>query len=440
MKEEFLHYLWKYSLYDTDSLTDCEGNRIIILNPGEYNRDSGPDFFNARILLAGTVWAGNIEIHTNSSHFETHGHHKDPAFNNVILHVVARNDRNVCNERGEELLTVEIKFDDKLCEKYNSLVNNPAVIACQNEISAIDPFLIKYWLNDLVVERLQQKSQLVMKILSETGNDWEETFFRMVTRYFGFRVNAEPFEMLASALPFRIIRKHSDNRLQVESLLFGTAGMLDEGLFREAVEDDYYLKLIREYKVLSAKYSLPQIHGWLWKFSKLRPLNFPTLRISQLAAMFMSPDGMFSKILENDHIDKIRKFFELTASPYWDDHYVFGKKSVNVQKSTGAQASEILLINAVIPVIFSYGQKNCNSEFCEKAVDLLDKTASESNLIIKEWSAAGIESDSALYSQALIQLRNNYCKKRRCLDCLIGNQIISSGRRLMDQHELLLEP
>jgi hypothetical protein len=440
MKEEFLHYLWKYRLYDADRLADTEGNMIIVLHPGEYNHDSGPDFFNARIAIGGTEWAGNVEIHTSSSHFDLHGHQNDPAFNNVILHVVASNDKRVYNSRGEELLTVELVFDHKLFDKYLELVNNPVIIACQDEIGRVDRFLIKHWLNTLVIERLQQKSELILKILAGNGNDWEETFFRMLTRYFGFRVNSAPFEILASELPFRIIRKHTDNRFQVEALLFGTAGMLETGLFKEALSDEYYLGLVREYNILSAKYSLKHIHGWLWKFSKLRPANFPTVRISQLATMLSSPEGFFSKALETDAIGLLRGLFEVTASEYWNDHYIFGKKSINVPKSTGAQAADILLINAVIPVIFVYGMKRDRSDIREKAISLLEEIGPETNLITQEWAAAGIESDSALYSQALIQLRNCYCRKRRCLDCRIGNILISSGARLKDQSELLLEP
>lgn len=440
MKEEFLHYLWKYGLYDADSLFDTEGNRIKVLHPGEYNRDSGPDFFNARITIDGTNWAGNVEIHTSSSHFDLHGHQNDPAFNNVILHVVANNDKKVYNSRGEELLTVEMAFDHQLLGKYLQLINNPGVIACQDFIGNVDRFLILHWLNALVIERLQQKSELVLKILAGTGNDWEETFFRMLTRYFGFRVNSGPFEMLASELPFRIIRKHSDNRFQVEALLFGTAGMLDVGLFKEALSDDYYNSLVREYNILAAKYSLRHIHGWLWKFSRLRPTNFPTVRISQLATMLSSPDGLFSKALDTEAIGKLRELFEVSASEYWNDHYVFGKKSINIIKSAGSQAADILLINAVIPVIFTYGMKRDNNDIVEKAVSMLVEIPPELNYITQEWASAGLESDSALYSQALIQLRNCYCRKRRCLDCRIGNILIASGRRLKDQSELLLEP
>jgi hypothetical protein len=298
MKEEFLHYLWKYSLYDPDSLLDNENKKIVVINPGEYNRDSGPNFFNARIFIGGTEWAGNVEIHTRASHFINHGHNSDHAFDNVILHVVVENDKRVFNSKGEELLTVEIKYNQVFYEKYLDLVNNPCVIACQNEISKLDSFYVRHWLHSLLVERLQGKSYAIAKIFSQTGSDWDETFYRILTRYFGFRVNTEPFEMLAASLPFRIIRKHADNRFQIEAMLFGTAGLLEEGLFKDAVSDKYYKELIKEFRILSAKYSLVPIHGWLWKFSRLRPVNFPTVRISQLSALLSTAGGLFSRTLE----------------------------------------------------------------------------------------------------------------------------------------------
>jgi hypothetical protein len=440
MKEEFLHYLWKYGLYDPDNLFDNDGNKITVINPGEYNRDSGPDFFNARILIAGTLWAGNVEIHTRSSHFENHGHHIDPAFNNVILHVVTENNKRVFNENGEELLTVEITFDSALLEKYITLVNNPYLIACQDDISKLDSILVRHWLNSLVVERLQGKSESILKIFSETGNDWEETFYRLLARYFGFRVNTEPFEMLARALPFRIIRKHADNRFQIEALLFGTAGMLEEGLFKEALSDEYYIELIREYRILSAKYSLQPIHGWLWKFSRLRPYNFPTLRISQLSAMISSVGGLFSRVIEATSIVQLKATFEVSASEYWDDHYVFGKKSREISKNTGSQATDIFLINAVIPIIFVYGQNRERIDICERALSFLGNMRQEENTITEEWKSAGIIAESAFYSQALIQLRNEYCKKRKCLDCRIGSKLISLGKPFKDPDELILEP
>ncbi len=440
MKEEFLHYLWKYGLYDPDSLLDGEGKKIIVIHPGEYNRDSGPDFFNARLCIAGTEWAGNVEIHTCASHFDNHGHNLDPAFDNVILHVVGENDKQVFNTKGEEVLTAELVFDPVLYEKYTDLINNPFVIACQSEIGCLDTFFIRHWLNALVIERLDEKSEQIMKIFSETGNDWEETFYRILTRYFGFRVNTEPFEMLASSLPFRIIRKHTDNRFQVEALLFGTAGMLDEGLFKEALNDDYYADLLREYKILSAKYSLRPLHGWIWKFARLRPANFPTIRISQLASMLAVTGGLFSKVLEANDIIQLKDLFEVSASEYWDDHFVFGKKSKSYTKITGSQATDIFLINAVIPAIFVHGRYRDAWEVCEKAVSFLEEIDPEDNSIIDEWQSTGVIAESAFYSQALIHLRNNYCKKRKCLDCRIGGKLINLGKTFKSQDELILEP
>jgi len=440
MKEEFLHYLWKYGLYDSENLLDEEGNIITVIHPGEYNRDSGPDFFNARIIIAGTEWAGNVEIHTRSSHYNLHGHHNDPAYNNVILHVVAENDKQVFNSLGEELLTIEITFNTVLYERYLSLVNNSYIIACQDNIKKLNDIIVHHWLNSLVVERLQFKSEYILKILSETENDWEETFYRVLVRYFGFRVNTEPFEMLSMALPFRIIRKHADNRFQIEALLFGTAGMLGEGLFKEVLEDDYYYNLKKEYKILSTKYSLKPMHGWIWKFSRLRPANFPTIRISQLASMLSVTGGLFSKVIEATDIRQLKGVFEVSASVYWDNHFVFGKKSRNISKKTGSLATDIFLINAVIPVIFVYGRNRDYQDISERALAFLENIRWEENSITREWRKAGIVFESALYSQALIQLRNNYCKKRKCLDCRIGSKLISMGEKLKDHKELLLEP
>ncbi len=428
MKEEFLHYIWENNLYFADSLTDNTGNIIRVISPGDHNRDSGPDFFNARLLIDGTEWAGNVEIHTRSSHFDMHGHNTDHAFDNVILHVVGVNDREVCNARGEKLLTAELRYDQVYYERYMELINKPSLIACRNEINSVDQFFIRHWLHSLLVERLQVKSETLLKIFSETNHDWEETFYRILTRYFGFRVNTGPFEMLARALPFRIIRKHADNRFQIESLLFGTSGLLDEGLFREAVSDQYYLELIKEYRILAAKYSLQPIHGWLWKFSRLRPVNFPTIRISQLAAMLSVTGGLFSRTLEAGNVRQLEKLFEVRASSYWDEHYVFGKRSIQVMKNTGSQAASIFLVNAVIPMIFVYGRHTSDNSLSERALSFLEEIIPEDNIITREWRSAGIEAESAFFTQALLQLTDEYCRKRRCLDCRIGIRLVSMGR------------
>lgn len=440
MKEEFLHYLWKYSLYEKSSLIDGDGNPITVICPGEYNRDSGPDFFNARMVIAGTEWAGNVEIHIKSSHFNVHGHDRDHAFDNVILHVVAERDMKVFNAKNEELLTTEIRFNPELYRKYIDLVNNPCAIACRDELAGTDSFLMRSWLHSLLVERLQIKSEAVMKIWIATGNDWDETFYRVLSRYFGFRVNTEPFEMLATALPFRIIRKHADNRLQIEALLFGSAGMLEEGLFKNALSDQYYIDLIRENKVLSVKYTLRPIHGWLWKFCRLRPVNFPTVRLSQLAALLSTAGGLFSRTLAAGDVTRLKDLFGVAASPYWDNHYIFGKESRRSGKHTGDQATDILLINAVIPMIFIYGRTHDDRKLCDRALDLLSDIDPEKNSVIRDWTQAGVAPESAFYTQALLQLTDEYCRKRRCLDCRIGSNVISSGKLLKNSDQLSLEP
>ena len=440
MKEEFLHFLWKYGLYDHHKLHDSEGNVITVIHPGEYNRDAGPDFFNARISVSGTIWAGNVEIHTKSSHFNTHGHNLNPAYDNVILHLVAENDKRVYNSKGEEIITTELIFDKSLVEKYDYLINNPSIIACQDSINEISKIQQRNWLESLAIERLEEKSVSILKIFSETNNNWEETFYRVLSRYFGFKVNTEPFERLARALPLNIIRKHADNRFQIESLLYGTAGLLDEGFFENALNDNYYKDLIKEYKILSAKYSLQPLDGWIWKFAKLRPPNFPTIRISQLAGLLANSTGLFSRILEAENISDLAGLFKPEASKYWNDHYVFGSKSKDKPKKAGVQTEDIILINSVIPALYAYGKARDMVCYTEKAARFLENINAENNTIIKDWVKAGIKPDSALISQALLQLRDHYCRKRRCLECRIGFKLISSGKKMKKQDELILEP
>lgn len=440
MKEEFLHFIWKYGLYYKERLRTAEGEPVEVIHPGEYNRDAGPDFFNARIKYRGIEWAGNVEIHPKASHFDMHGHNRDHAFDNVILHVVAENDRKVFNASGIEITTAEISFEEKMYERYISLVNNPCTIACQDNITSIDRFRFRHWLGALVVERLVEKYEMIRKMLDDTGNDWEEVFYRMISRYFGFKVNAEPFEMLASTLPFRIIRKHTDNRLQVEALLFGAAGMLSEGLFKEALNDSYYKDLLREFKILKTKYSINPVHGWIWKFSKLRPANFPTIRISQLAAMLSVTGGLFSRVAETKDTGELRDVFNVSASEYWDTHYVFGRKTRYEKKNTGDTATDILLINTVVPVLFTYGKVKDSNSFCLKAIDFLEEIAPEDNRIIKEWRDAGLEAVSAFDTQGLLQLRNEYCCRRKCLKCRVGSELIARGIVLKNEDEIMLEP
>jgi hypothetical protein len=440
MKEEFLHWLWKNRFYDSGSLCDRDAGQIEVINPGEYNRDSGPDFFNTRITVGGTDWAGNTEIHVRASDWYRHGHHTDHAYDNVILHLVHDEDTDVYTASGRRLITARPAYDPALWENYLGFVNNPSPLPCSGLIGMTDGFIVKHWLWTVAVERLERKSNEVREILARTGNDWEETIYRLIARYFGFRVNTDPFEMLASRLPLKIIRKHSDNLLQVEALLFGTAGLLDEALFREAVTDSYYLLLTREYKILRTKYSLLPADGWLWKFHRLRPANFPTVRLSQLAALLTHSEGLFSRVLECRDNDSLRKLLGVSVSGYWNSHYQFGKEVPPTSGRAGRQSVDLLIINAVAPLLFVYGKTRQQQEWCDRAVDILDSLPPEENSVVTDFTRAGLKAESAFASQALLELRNLRCRFHRCLDCAIGSSLISLGQGLKKSSSLFLEP
>ncbi len=440
MREEFLHWLWKNRLYDAGCLCDGEAGTIEVISPGDYNRDSGPDFFNTRLIVEGTAWAGNTEIHVNASDWYRHGHHTDHSYDNVILHLVDVNDAEVYTASGRRLLTVHLEYDAALWQNYIDLVNNPSVLACAGLTGKTDGFMIRHWLFSLAVDRLERKSNEIMAMLEKTGSDWEETLYRLVSRYFGFRVNTTPFEMLAARLPLKIIRKHSDNPEQVEALLFGTAGLLDETLFREAVNDGYYNLLTREYRVLKTKYSLQPIDGWMWKFHRLRPANFPTVRLSQLASLLTHTDGLFSRVLEARDKDSLRALLGVRASVYWNNHYMFGKEVPSTAGRAGRQSADLLIINAIIPVVFVYGKLKQQQERCEWALDVLDSLPPEENSMVADFTRAGLIPESAMASQALIELRTLWCRYHRCLDCHIGSSLIALGHTIRGSDSVFLEP
>ena len=440
MKEEFLHWLWKNRFFDAGRLCDTEAGLIEVITPGDYNRDSGPDFFNTRLLIGGTAWAGNTEIHVNASDWYRHGHHTDHAYDNVILHLVHNDDAAVYSASGRRLLTARLEYDPALWENYLDFVNSPTLLACNGLIGRADGFMVKHWLWSLAVERMERKSCGIREILVKTDNDWEETLYRLVSRYFGFRVNTDPFEMLASRLPLKIIRKHSDNQLQVEALLFGTAGLLDETLFREAVRDEYYLLLGREYRMLKAKYSLQPVDGWMWKFHRLRPANFPTVRLSQLAALLTHSEGLFSRVLECRDIASLRPLLSVAASGYWNHHYQFGREVPSTAGRAGRQSVDLLVINAIVPMLFVYGKSRQQQEWCDRAVDILDSLPPEENSVVTDFVEAGLKPESAFASQALLELRTHWCRYHRCLDCLIGSSLISMGHKIRGSSSIFLEP
>jgi hypothetical protein len=420
MKEEFLHFIWKNRLFEEDSLITIEGEPLEIVHPGRYNTNAGPDFFDARIRIGETLWAGNVEIHLKASDWNRHGHQHDPAYRNTILHVVAQFDLPVCNDTGSLVPVLVIRWPAWIALNYERLILSHDWIGCASQLYQIDPFRIRFFLNGVVIERLKQKIEAIGKVLSGTKEDWGETFYCMLARNFGLRENTLPFEMLARSLPQQILARHQDSLFQIEALLFGQAGLLGDELFG----DDYYLELRKEYCFLAAKYGLKPIAGHLWKFMRMHPANFPTLRIAQFAALIHHSRGLFSMVVEAAGLDTLKMLFSVTASQYWDDHYSFNKPSVNKKKVFGDQIFNLIVINVVVPFYFLYGNNQNKLILKDRALEILEQMPAEVNSLINRWAKAGIIAANALESQALLQLQHHYCEPRRCLDCTIGHKII----------------
>ena len=423
MKEEFLHHIWKYKLYKNGNLENQNQEKIEILNQGTHNFDSGPDFFNAKIKINETIWAGNVEVHINSSDWYTHNHHKDKAYDNVILQVVYNHDKDIVRTNGQPIPTLEIKFDQELLNNYESLIKSEYWISCQNDINRVDSFTVQNWLEKLTIERLEEKSERINKLLKQTNNSWETAFYFQLARNFGFKLNSDPFELLAKSLPLAYLAKHKDDLSQIEALLFGQAGFLNG-----ESGDDYYERLKKEYQYLQKKYSLKPIEKHLWKFLRSRPGNFPSVRIAQFAMLIYKSTALFSKILETKTVNDFYKLFVVKHSDYWENHYIFNKESIKKSKTIGKSAVDIILINTIVPFLFIYGKAKGIQDLQDRSISLLESLKSEKNSIITKWNDLGINASNAFDTQALIQLKNNYCNPKKCLNCPIGNYIIRNNK------------
>ena len=407
MKEDFLHFIWKHRLFSKSNIKTVSGEKIEVISTGTHNFDSGPDFFNARIRIGNTMWAGNVEIHTKASDWYLHRHHQDESYNNVILHVVETADREVLiNEKVLPCLV--LNYPEKLKENYFQLLQSEQWIACQSRFHMVDPFEVKFWLGALLSERLLSKTDEIRFLLQQNKNDWNETFYQLLARNFGMKTNALPFELLAKTTPLNILGKHKNNLFQIEALLFGQSGLLNE----ELIGDDYFLKLREEYSFLYKKYKLKPVEAHLWKFMRLRPVNFPTIRISQFAQLICKSTALFSKILETENLKSLELFFNVESSGYWDNHYRFNKDSKKTSKKLGSSAFQNIVINTIAPVLFVYGDINGKSELKDRALRFLDELPAESNSIIESWEKLEIRAKSAFETQALLQLKNFYCKKQ----------------------------
>jgi len=422
MNEEFLIYLWSQQLLKPELKTQ-QNEALLIIKPGARNYDSGPDFFNARIKIGKNTWAGNVEIHLRSSDWDKHKHGDNHSYDNIILHVVLEDDLPVKRNNGEIIPCLELKnkFDKNIIDQYESFMSAKTWIACENQIGQIGHFELHNWLDKLTAERLEKRADNIITELESDKFNFQEVFYRKLARAFGFNTNSQTFEMLAVSLPFSILTKHRSNLLQLEALLFGQAGFLEQ-----EYSDNYPNKLKHEYLFLSHKYNLKPNNKKLWKFMRLRPSNFPTIRISQFASFIQKADGMLIRIFESEKLTTVQSLLQCSSTEYWSNHYLFDKTvKKKTKKQMGASSVDLLLINTIIPFMFTYGQLNNKPKMQETSLDWLEKIKAENNNIIRNFAKNDIKPINAFQSQALIQLFKEYCKNKRCLECRIGNKLMN---------------
>ena len=424
MQEDFLHFVWRFQHFDKQHLTTTDGKPLQILQTGKVNTDAGADFSEARVVIDGLTWAGTVEIHLRSSDWQHHRHDTNAAYENVVLHVVWQHDKAIFRQDATPLPTLELdgKVNSHLLARYKSLLANALAIPCQAEWQSVEAIYKWQMLDFALMQRLEQKAAGVQQLLFSNQQDWEETAYQVLARNFGFKINSEAFLSLAQRLPLKIIQKHADNLLQTEALLFGQAGLLET-----AAEDEYVRQLKKEYAFLSHKYNLHQtrMNAVEWKLLRLRPANFPHLRIAQFAAFLQKNPNVFSTLLHAETTPNLKKSFDLQPSPYWNHHYLLGKVTEASVPDFGKSSLENVLINSVVPLLVCYAGAKDNTVYIEKAVSVLESLPAEKNTITNLWKELGLKVANAFDSQASIELYNHFCSQKKCLSCKIGNLLIT---------------
>lgn len=399
-------------------LQTTTGEPVEVIDAGLPNTNAGPDFFNAKLKIGGTLWVGNIEVHTLASDWMRHGHDKDAAYDNVILHVAETVDCEVFRANGVSVPQLQLPCPDPVRQRYDELSHAEIYPPCYSILSSLPKLTVHSWLSALQVERFEQKARVIATRLERCNNHWEDVFFITLARNFGFGLNGDAFEAWASRLPFRAIDKHRDDLFQVEAFFFGQAGLLDEEL---PDADGYYRKLQKEFRYLQHKFELSvPMTATQWRFLRLRPGNFPHVRLAQLANLYYKERSLFSRIMEADTLEAVRKLLTVTASPYWEEHFNFRKVSSSREKQVGKNAQNLIIINTVIPFLYAYGLHKADELLCERATGFLESLKAEDNHIIRHWSGAGLPVSTAADSQALLQLQKEYCDKKDCLRCRFG--------------------
>jgi len=422
MSESFLHFLWRWKRFDSNKLQTTSGLPLDILSPGEWNRHSGPDFFNARIRMDGALWAGNVELHVQASEWDAHGHSSDPAYDNVLLHVVYEEDRPVISASGKRIPCLELKgkIPPRLIHQYRQLEQQRAGIPCGKFWREVPDEIREGWLKQILAERLELKSGAVLRLLEVTRQHQDEAFYRLLARNFGLQVNTEPFEMLAQSVPAVIPARLRSNLLQLEALFFGQAGLLERHF-----EEEYPLLLQREYALLRHKFGLNPMNAAQWKFMRMRPSGFPTVRIARFAALLQKNPFPLSSLLAARNLAEMEELLSVELSDYWKTRYDFGKESaVSGTRRTGHDFIHTIILNTLVPFMYCLGKLKGDAGLTGKSLDLLGEIPPEQNKITRFWYDMGERPASAARTQALIHLKKHWCEARNCLECEIGRHCL----------------
>ena len=421
-----MQYVWKHRLWRSEDMVTNTGKKVRVVDPGLLNTDAGPDFFNAKIEIDGHMWVGNVEMHYRATDWKRHHHDSDKAYDSVILHVVAKDDAPVRRTNGELIPQLVLEVSPQFNADYASLVGATIEVPCATKIKQVPHLTIVEWVEGLAFERLHGKVERIHQLLDSFNGSWEDVCYVTLARNFGFGINNDAFERLARRTPLRLLGKHSDSVLQIEALLFGQAGMLDA---QKLGMDSYYNQLCTEYAFLSNKFQLTPMEKESWKLFRIRPQNFPYRRIAMLAQFIEGGFRMMNRILEAEGEKEMRALFEVELSGYWIKHYTFGKPNERATATLSRSSIDIILINTVAPLLYAYGELTGNYEMTDKAIKLLEDLRAESNSIVSHFVAYGIDCPDALTSQALVQLKREYCDARKCIYCKIGHHLLSKAAR-----------
>jgi hypothetical protein len=422
MQEDFLHYIWKFKKFQTQSLKTEANQAITITSVGQHNFNSGPDFFNAKLTIGEQLWAGNVEIHIKSSDWYLHNHEQDPAYDGVILHVVWEHDTEIFRKDNTPIPTLVLRdyIDFTLLNNYKKLfAKQNTWINCENDFANTADFVLTNWLERLYFERLERKAGAIELLLQESKNDWEAVLFKMLAKNFGLKVNGDAFLSLAQSVDFSVVRKSQSNLQSLEALLFGQANLLSE-----SVEDAYFISLSKEYSFLKQKFQLKENQVLPLQFFRLRPPNFPTIRLSQLANLYHEHQNLFSKVIELDKLEDFYKLFNVSTSEFWKTHYTFQKSSKPSTKVITKAFTDLLLINTILPLKFCYAKQK-GQDIDGSILKIASEINSEKNSIIDAFNKLKKVSKSAFQSQSLIQLKTEYCDKNKCLQCAVGNSLLT---------------